>query len=73
MSFWLHLSEDHRAVPINGNKWKALTLSASYQITPATIMIMEGDVFMSGTVDFATVRHEANVLRGPEEPPGILQ
>ena len=61
--FWMSLSEDHTAVQINGNQWKALALE--YNVTASTVL--EFDVVVDQEVDFHAVCLDADLFASGDE------
>jgi len=51
--FWMSISEDHTAVQMNGNQWKALPLNEPYYVTHSTVL--ELDIVVGHSVDFHAI------------------
>ena len=63
--YWMSLSEDHSAVQMNGNQWKALPLNAPYNITHSTVL--ELDIVVGQSVDFHAVCLDWDVSASGDE------
>lgn len=69
--YWMHLSEDHKAVQINGNQWKALPLNAPYDITANTIL--EFDIVVGQSVDFHAICLDADLTMADNKNCVVVQ
>ena len=59
--YWMHLTEDHKSVQINGNQWKALPLSESYTVTTGTLL--EFDLIIDQAVGFHAICLDTDASR----------